>query len=97
MTGNDEKVAIDRSGLVLLRIERSLLLMVAAPAGLYDVDPADFPNMGLAGLIDAGKAVPRHVAFGLDAMDVVMRRFVLVSAYVRGTALRDPPPAPRNA
>lgn len=95
VTGNDEKVAIDRSGLVLLRIERSLLLMVAA--GLYDVDPADFPNMGLAGLIDAGKAVPRHVAFGLDAMDVVMRRFVLVSAYVRGTALRDPPPAPRNA
>ena len=95
-TADDEKVAMDRAGLVLLRIERGLIVMLVA--GCYTIDPAEHPNVGLAGVVDSGKPTKRQVAFGLDAYDALFRRFVLVSATVRRRRRRPPPPgAPRRA
>ena len=75
----EEKVALGRSGIVLLQVERMVLLLLCA--GAFTVDPSKYKSIGEAGLVNRASA-PKHVAFGLDACDALMRRFTWISAYV---------------
>ena len=55
-TTEDDKVAMDRCGLVLMRIERALFVMLAA--GSFKIEPSKYPSVGLAGRVDVGHAPP---------------------------------------
>ena len=76
----DDLVPLSRNGLVLMQIEAVLQLMLVA--GHFQIDASKYAALNGAGAINRDLSTEWHVAFGLDAMLPLQRRFTWISAYV---------------
>ena len=73
---------LSRNGLVLMQIEAVLQLILMLVAGRFQIDASKYAALNGAGAINRDLPTEWHVAFGLDAMLPLQRRFTWISAYV---------------